>query len=89
MATIVNDPGSSPTIERTVIDRTGDSGAGWAVAMIVLIAVIAVGSFIWLRYYNQAPAAPPANGGAEINVTLPDTTGGINTGGTQSPAPAQ
>ena len=54
---------------------TSDSGsAGWAVAVIILLAVIA-GGFMWYRYHGAAPAQPtPAN----INVTIPLPGGAEN-----------
>ncbi len=88
MATVINNPSSTPAVERTVVDTTGETGAGWAVAVIILLAVVAIGGFLWMRAY-QAPAAAPASdtGGANINVTLPSTdTGGTNPGGTETPA---
>jgi len=49
-----------------------DSGAaGWFVALIILLAVIA-GGFLWYRYY-RAPAAAPAT---NINVTIPAAPAG-------------
>ena len=98
MVTVVNSPGPG-SVERA------DSGAGWAVAVIILLVVLAVGAFAWMRY-NGAPAAPARDGGANINVTLPDVTpdggagggagGGGGTGGTgggggaaPTPAPTQ
>jgi len=85
MATVVN----NPTVERERVIET-DSGAGWAVAVIVLLAVIAVGAYFWT---HRAPAAAP-NTGNSINVTLPsagyqpsgDTSG---TGGNAQTAPTQ
>jgi len=54
--TIVNTPGS------------GDSGAGWMVAVIILIAVV-VGGFLWYRYQGrQVPTD------TNINVTIPTGT---------------
>jgi len=54
-----------------------DSGtAGWAVAVIILLAVI-VGGFLWYRSHG---AAAPAQPGANINVTIPAPTSGA-TGG--------
>ncbi|MDP2648789.1 MAG: hypothetical protein Q8P19_02715 [bacterium] len=51
---------------------TQDSGvAGWVVAFIILIAVIA-GGFVWLRYYGGAEA--PQEGTTNINVTVPSPT---------------
>ncbi len=71
-------------VERPVERReivTSDSGAGWAVAAIVIV-VLAVAAFVWARYYT--PAAAPQNPGANINVTVPSggTPGGTNSGGT-------
>ncbi len=62
MATVINNPQPERIIERQ------DSGAGWAVAVIVLVAVV-IGLFFWVRYYRQV-AAPAAN---SINVTIPST----------------
>ena len=68
MATIVNNPGGS------------DSGAaGWMVAAIIIVAVILIGLFVWPGYARNMGA-----GGGEstnINVTLPDVTGGGGEGG--------
>ena len=72
MATIVNTPG----------DR-GDSSAGWAIAVIVLLLVIA-GIAFW---YMRSRGAAPAGGGANIQVTLP--TAGGSTGGGGAPAAGQ
>lgn len=71
MATVIN----NPTPERTIIERTSDSGAGWAVAVIILLAVIVGGAYAWSRYHKAAPATP---GTANINVTLPAGTGDGN-----------
>jgi len=57
MATIINTP---PTTE------SSGSGAGWAVAVIILLAIIGVGAYFWLNY-----RAVPATG-IDINVTLPE-----------------
>jgi hypothetical protein len=81
MATIVNNPG-----------EPRESSAGWAVAVIILLIVIAVGA-VWFMRYRGAPAQNP---GANIQVNLP--TGGSNTGGSDAggagggasaPAPTQ
>ena len=64
MATIIN----TPSPERVVaVDRASDS-SGWAVAVVILIAVIALGAWAWVHYRGTA-AAP--SGGTNINVTLP------------------
>jgi hypothetical protein len=72
MATILNNPSSAPATERTYIDRTDDSG-GWAVAIIILLAVVAVGAFLWMRYYRAPAATSTTPGGTNINVTLPES----------------
>ena len=78
MATIVNTPG----------DRD-DSSAGWAVAVIILLVVIA-GIAFWYTRYHRAPAQT----GATVQVNLPTVggTGGGSGGGSSggsAPAPAQ
>ena len=58
---------------------TQDSGAaGWVVALIVLLAVIA-GGFVWYRYYG-APQSPTPAGTTNINVTVPAVPGTTGTG---------
>ena len=65
-ATIVNTPATQDS-----------NAAGWAVAVIVLLAVIA-GGFVWLGYYGTGPTSTPDN---NINVTVPvPGTGGTDTG---------
>jgi hypothetical protein len=76
MATIVNTPG-----------ERGDGSAGWAVAVIILLVVIAGIAFWYLRYHR----APAQAGGATIQVNLPaggDSGGGSNGGGSGGGAPA-
>jgi hypothetical protein len=80
MATIVNTPASERT-ERVV--ESSDTG-GWAVAVIVLLAVVVIGAFVWMRYYS-APAATQQTstpGGAQINLTLPSSGSSDNSGST-------
>lgn len=60
MATIVN----TPAVERS------DSGAGIAVAVLVLLALLVGAYFVWGSYRGGAPAAD-----TNINVTLPDVGG--------------
>jgi len=73
MATIINTPASP----------SSDGGAaGWAVAVVVLLAVGLVALFVWPGFVRNSAA--PAESGTNINVTLPSTdTGG--TGGTDTP----
>lgn len=78
MATIVNTPGGD----------NSDSSAGWAVAVIILLVVIA-GIAFW---YIRGRAAPASNPGATIQVNLPaggDNGGSGGGGGAPAPAPAQ
>ena len=81
MTTVINNPTPNP-IEKTItVERTTtDSGAGWAVAVIVLIAVVIGGAYVWAHYYRTA-AAP--SGGTNINVTLPAS--GNQSGTTNTP----
>ena len=79
MTTIIND---DPVMERrTTIDRRTDSSPGWAVAVIILIALLVIGGIMWMR--NRGVVAPENTGGNSINVTLPAASG--NTG---TPAPS-
>jgi hypothetical protein len=78
MATIVNTPGDH-----------SDGSAGWAVAVIILLVVIA-GIAFWYMRYRGAPAQSP---GTTIQVNLPTggntNNGGSGGGGAPAPAPAQ
>ena len=80
MATIVNSPG-----------ERGDSSAGWAVAVIILLVVIA-GIAFW---YMRARGAPAQSPGATIQVNMPTggnaggTGGGGSDTGGSAPAPTQ
>lgn len=72
MATIINTPG-----ERQ------DSSAGWAVAVIILLVVLA-GLVFW--YVRSHRAAAPGNAGATIQVNLPSGGTGGPGGGGETPA---
>ncbi|MDE2071256.1 MAG: hypothetical protein KGI70_00780 [Patescibacteria group bacterium] len=62
------------TIERER-DRS-DGAAGWAIAVILALAIVVVAAIIWARYYNATPGIPNT-GGTNINVTTPaPSTGG-------------
>lgn len=73
MDTIVNTPG----------DR--DSSAGWAVAVIILLVVIAGFAFWYMRYHR----APAQGAGATIQVNLPQGGNSGGSSGGSAPAPAQ
>jgi len=75
MTTVVNTPGDR---------NTGDTGAGWAVAVVILIVIIGIGAYLWAN--NQAAPVTPAATNQEntsssttINVSLPGTTGNAST----------
>lgn len=69
MSTIINNDPTTPG-ER-VVRVENSSSAGWAVAVVVLIAVLLVGGYLFMRYRGSPAAAPATNGGANINVTIP------------------
>jgi hypothetical protein len=60
MTTIVNNPGPERVVET-------DGSSGWAVSVIILLAVIAIGGYYWVNHR----AATPAASGTNINVTIP------------------
>lgn len=76
---------------------SGNSAAGWAVAVIVLLGVLLFGIFVW----PGASGVTPANGNAstpdaiDVNVRLPQVpagnapSGAAGSGNVQAPAPAQ
>lgn len=85
MATIVNNPPPDRTLQ---VEKEGS--AGWAVAVVILVAVVVAGAFLWMRY-NNAPAGrayegnnEPGGGSANINVTLPAFSGAPTSTATSS-----
>ncbi len=66
--TIVNTPGPS---------NNDGSSAGWFVAVIILLAVIAGGVYVYRNGIGRAPAPDTTN----INVTVPNPLGGGDTSG--------
>lgn len=77
MATVLNNPG----------DREENNGsAGWAVAIIILLAVIGIGVYLWSQYQGAGPAVSPpsTSGDTTINVTLPGV--GATSSATASPS---
>lgn len=59
MTTVINTPSNTDS---------GGSGAGWAIAVLILLAVIGAGIYFWMHYRGAAPAP---SGATNINVTLP------------------
>ena len=55
MTTVINTPPSTDT---------GSNSAGWVVAVIILLAVIAGGAYLWMHHRGTS-------GATNINVTLP------------------
>jgi hypothetical protein len=91
MATIIDTDNPNPN--RAVLVESGDSSAGWAVAVVVLIVVVLAGAFWYMRYYR--PASTYNTPGSTIQVNLPSSgyaPASGNTGSTQTqtqtPAPA-
>lgn len=80
MATVIE---RERTTDRPAYVDRGDSGAGWAVALVLIVAVLAVGLFVWARYRGVSPATPNT-GGSNINVTVPGTSGGASGGASGS-----
>lgn len=75
MATVINTPASR---------EVSDSGAaGWAVAVAVLLAIGLLALFVWPGIIRNSAIPTPADNGTNINVSLPDTSGGA-TGGTNT-----
>lgn len=62
-----------------------ESAAGWVVALLIVLAII-VAAFLWFR--NGAPGVPNTGTDSNTNVTVPVTTGGTDTGGSNGPAQA-
>jgi len=83
MATVIEREVERPS-RRVIVERESDSGAGWAVALIVLLAVLAVLAFAWVRY--RAAPTPAGNTAPSINVSVPaaqtPATGGATGGAT-------
>ncbi len=69
MATIIDT--DTPSTNRAVLVDSSDNSAGWAVAVLILVAVIVAGAFWYMRYY-RAPAAAN-NTGSTIQVNLPSS----------------
>jgi cell division protein YceG involved in septum cleavage len=55
-------------ITNTPDKGSGDSGAGWAVAVVILIAVVVGGIIL---YKKGAFRSNPSSNGTNINVTIP------------------
>ena len=62
MSTIINTPGNT---------NTTDEGAGWAVAIVILLVVIGVGAFLWINYGTTPATNTGPEGQTNINVTIP------------------
>ncbi|OGG55694.1 hypothetical protein A3D71_02115 [Candidatus Kaiserbacteria bacterium RIFCSPHIGHO2_02_FULL_55_20] len=66
----------------TIIERSApsaqDAGAGWAVAVAVLLAVIVLGGLFLFARRGAVPATPNNTPDTDINVTVPNP---INSGG--------
>ena len=66
------------TIVHSPSDRS-DSAAGWAVAAVVVVAIIIGGI---LLFQDGLPGVP--NTGTDVDVNMPTQSTGANSGGTES-----
>ena len=85
------------TVITPAAQDSGNGAAGWAVAVIILLAVVLVGIFVW----PGLSRAPAGSGDAstpdaiDVNVRLPQVpvgdapSGASGSGNVQAPAPAQ
>ncbi len=65
MTTIVNNPGPERVVET-------EGGSGWAVAVVILLAIIAIGAYYWMSQRGTEPTPNESEtGDTNINVTLP------------------
>jgi hypothetical protein len=69
MATIIENNDTNPN--RPVL-ISQDSGAGWAVAILIIVVVLVAGAFWYMRYY-RAPATNTGTPGATVQVNLPSS----------------
>lgn len=69
MATVINNPA-----ERSERYIETNSSAGWAIAVIVLLAVIAIGAYVWTHRTAPAQQTTP-----DINLTVPVPVSGTQT----------
>jgi hypothetical protein len=86
MATVINNPSDRVVERERITDNNGSDSAGWAVAVIILIAVVALGAYLWTQAQGGTPEAPSGTGGTNIEVTVPTSgpTGANGTGASTS-----
>ncbi len=90
MATVIDNLSESRHyVEPERIIET-DEGSGWAVAAIVLVALLAVGAYWWIQTQAAAisPSAPAPTTGSTINVTVPGSASPGVTATTSAYAPS-
>ncbi len=76
MTTLINNSTPGRTETPIIVERSDDS-AGWAVAVIVLLMVLAAGAYLWSRYHSVATVQ---SAGTNINVSLPSPVAPAATG---------
>lgn len=67
MTTVINTPGNNTS--------NGENGAGWAVVVIILLAVVSAGVYLWMNYESPPQTSDTTN----INVTVPTPIDTSNT----------
>ncbi len=84
-------------ITPSAYERSDSGAAGWAVAVIILLGVIAFGVFVWpgiLRTPAGNASTPSTPGTIDVNVQLPqgqqeNTPAGTGSGSTQNSGSVQ
>jgi hypothetical protein len=72
MATIINNPRPDVVERTTTIER--DGGAGWGVAVIVILLVAGVSVYLWVQHHHGVLYATPANSTTNVSAALPGSS---------------
>jgi hypothetical protein len=67
-------------------EKGGDSGAGWAVALVIIIVLVVGGIILYKKGAFRGNSAAPASNGTNINVSIPGGSSGSSDSGTPNPA---
>lgn len=71
MATVIERPSTTRVVEDRTVYASDSDNSGWAVALVVLVALALIALFAWpgLALRTAAPAATPST----IQVNVPET----------------